>query len=262
MAFNILRGGLGDYGIRADGVRDDDGSIGPRTKDALSAAAAIFGLTGPTWVEKTVARVEAEVASGPSHVAASLGFRALAVALREWCAGVCEEPPGSNSGPRIAQYFQVCDRDGRPVGMRAGEWCAAAASWCVERARREGERVPHGLRVSGKELEDDLKPGAWMPIEHVRSGLYRLRPGDLVILSRAGTWTRHVCRLVAHRGDTIWTLGGNENNRWRLTARKLSDGDMLGFGAYPASWTEEDERRVAELCPGTAAKMVSEAVCT
>src|SRR5690606_35869174 len=128
----------------------------------------------------------------------------------------------------------------------------------------EGERAPHGWRAAGAEIETELKErGAWMAVEHVRTGLYRLRPGDLVILTRGtASWQRHVCRLVAHKGDRIWTIGGNENNRWRLTPRTLSDADMLGFGAYPESWTEEDEKRVAELCPGTAAKLVSEPICT
>lgn len=265
VAFNVLHGGLGDYGIRADGKRDDDGAMGPRTANALVAAARLYGIDGEHWKAQTADLLKDWLAAKESQ-AVSLGLRALRVALQEWCAGVCEVPPGSNSGPRIREYLAGCvrRRTGEALELTASEWCAAAASWCVERAKRGDETAPHGWRAAGAEIETELKErGAWMAVEHVRTGLYRLRPGDLVILTRGtASWQRHVCRLVAHKGDRIWTIGGNENNRWRLTPRRLSDADMLGFGAYPESWTDEDERRVAELCPGTAAKMVSEPICT
>src|SRR5690606_19831 len=113
-------------------------------------------------------------------------------------------------------------------------WCAASASWCLEAGRRIDEELPHGFRVSGAELVTDLKErGRWRPIEDVRRGRYEPGRGDLVILSRDGGWTRHVCRLVALRGQYVWTLGGNEGDEWRLTPRRLSDARLLGLGAYP-----------------------------
>lgn len=231
IAFNVIHGGLGDYGTRADGKRDDDGVIGQRTRDAAAAFARAYGKVGTDALREAVAALPDD---------ATLGMRALAVALREWCAGVCEEPPGSNRGPRIAEYFAVCERDGRAVTMTAGEWCAASASWCTKMALREGERAPHGFRIGGAELEGDLKRGAysgrWVSIDDVRVGRYTPRPGDLVVLARPGAqaWARHICRVVALRGSTLWTLGGNERNTWRLTPRRLSDTDLRGFGAYPA----------------------------
>lgn len=228
IAFNVIRGHLGDYGIRADGVRDDDGIDGPRTREAFAAFRRMRGGSAGTD------ELRASVAE--TQFGASLGFRALGFALREWCAGVKEEPPGSNTGPRIREYLKNCVRDGKPLRLTSGEWCAASASWCAFQARREGERLPHEYRAAGIELQRDLeKAAAWRPVEAVRAGQYSPRPGDLVILSRAGTWTRHVCRLVAHRGDWLWTLGGNESNRWMLTPRRLSDPKLLGFGAYPTT---------------------------
>src|SRR5690606_27197121 len=135
---------------------------------------------------------------------------------------------------RIRDYLAPCVRDGKLLRLTSGEWCAASASWCAFQARREGERLPHEYRAAGIELQRDLeRAGAWRAVEAVRAGQYSPRPGDLVILDRSGGWTRHVCRLVAFRGDWLWTLGGNENNAWRLTPRKVGDSKLLGFGAYP-----------------------------
>lgn len=265
IAWNVMRGGLRDFGVRADGVRDDDGVIGNRTQLAMADYRLATGTTALMQPE-LLAHLREQLDAHRRLGGQALGFRTLSVALGEWCDGVREEPMGSNTGQRIREYFAICERNGKQIQTRVGEWCAAAASWCTKQALRQGEEAPHGFRIGGAELEGDLKrSGAWMPVEHVRSGLYSLRPGDLVILSR-GTeaWTRHACRLVAHRGDVIWTIGGNESNQWMLTPRRIGDAKLLGFGAYPyleSDWTEEDERRVAELCPGTMARMVSEPVC-
>lgn len=223
-----------DFGTRGDGVRDDDGVIGPRTRRALEVAQRVLGMVGAPHSDMLAALRPFPAAMGLRGISRPLGERALARALIEWLGGVKEHPKGSNGGPRIAEYFSVCDRAGRPVTMRAGEWCAASASWCAEQAARAGEKLPHGLRVSGAELVTDLKERErWRPIEDVRRGRYEPGPGDLVILSRAEGWTRHVCRLVAMRGQYLWTLGGNEGDEWRLTPRRLSDARLLGLGAYP-----------------------------
>lgn len=258
IAHGVIHGGLGDFGIRADGRRDDDGIDGPRTREALAAFRRMRG--GSAGTDELRASVHRD------QPGMGLARRALAYALREWCDGVREEPDGSNTGPRIREYLNPCQRraDGRYLGLTSGAWCAAAASWCAFRAiRSPADVAPHGYRASGIELQRDLEsgdyPGRWLPIEAVRAGLEHPRPGDLVILSRAGTWTRHVCRLVAWQGDVIWTIGGNEGNQWRLTPRRIGDPKLLGFGAYPDDPTENE--RIEELCPGTAARGVCEAVC-
>lgn len=265
IAWSCIRGSSSDYGTRVGGLRDDDGVIGDRTREAIRAFQRTYGM-GETGIvsQELEAALKYQVSRLDTDVS-SLGLRSLSVALKEWVAGIKEEPMGSNGGPRIAEYFAVCERDGKPVKIRSGEWCAASASWCVSQAlaRRNGEKVPHGFRVSGVEIQRDLEEsGAWVAAEYVRKGLQSLIPGALVILSRSGTWTRHVCRMAAWRGDTIWTLGGNESNRWMLSFRKLSGADVLGFGGYPEpTWTEEDENAVEDLCPGTHGAKISEPVC-
>jgi len=226
-----------DFGTSSSGVRDDDGKSGPRTRRATEAARRYYGMTTASERDLT-AEIRFELShgwvGGLQAVGRTLGERALAVALSEWVEGVAEEPRGSNGGPRIGDYFAVCERQGRPVTMRAGEWCAASASWCLKVAAHAEEPLPHGFRVSGAELVTDMKDRkTWRRVEDVRRGRYEPGPGDLVILSRDGGWTRHVCRLATVRGQYLWTLGGNEGDEWRLTPRRLSDARLLGLGAYP-----------------------------
>lgn len=64
----------------------------------------------------------------------SLGLRALDLARAELRRSVREEPPGSNTGPDVRRYLAGCVRHGRRLGLTAGAWCAALASWCVWQA--------------------------------------------------------------------------------------------------------------------------------
>lgn len=253
---------LPGFGFRPDGVSDDDGQIGPRTMKAMQAFLEHYGAL---TVEEAVNALEKDIASylSPDR---SLGERALAFAFQEWLDGVQEEPLGSNTGPRIKEYFAVCERDGKPIQLRVGEWCAAAASWCTMQALQPGEISPHGFRIGGMEIQGDLtRSGHWRSLSDVQKSRYLPKAGDIVVLTRptAASWTRHICRLVHWDPKGFWTLGGNENNRWRLTFRRIEDGQLLGFGSYPQpeAWTEADEKTVEELCPGLGVDKVSEPVC-
>ena len=55
------------------------------------------------------------------------GLRALSAAAGEL--GVQEEPPGSNDGPRIAQYRAASGAEATP-----GRWCAYFVSWAAAQA--------------------------------------------------------------------------------------------------------------------------------
>jgi hypothetical protein len=55
--------------------------------------------------------------------AGTAGQRALAAAQAE--VGVAEQPPGSNDGPRIAEYRAAT------AGSAVGPWCAYFTSWCA-----------------------------------------------------------------------------------------------------------------------------------
>ncbi len=164
--------------------------------------------------------------------ARTLGERAVAWSLAELAAGVCEAPPGSNTGPRIAAYLGPCERDGRPLRLSAGAWCAAAYSAAERAALLDGEAPTLPYRASGIELERDaIARGVWRTIAAVRRGEYVPRVGDGVITTRPGSaWHRHVCRVAeVPAGDAIVTVGGNEGDRWAVTRRSLRDVPLRGF---------------------------------
>lgn len=164
---------------------------------------------------------ESARAPDPATANSDLGVRALEWCLNELRSGVKEEPPGSNAGPRIADYFQPARRraNGQLIGISSGDWCAVAQSAAMVAAARAGEPVPHGYRAAVWELREDAnESGAWVPVEDLRSGRYQLQRGDLLVWSRGQPGSRlgHVSRVdvppVAN-GDVV-TVGGNENNAW------------------------------------------------
>jgi hypothetical protein len=163
----------------------------------------------------------------------SLGERALLVAIEEM--GANRRP----SAGRRAVYFAGCVREvhgePKPLGIRDGNWCAASACWCVDRARRPGETVPHLYRASGIELERDaMRSGSWIDIELVRLGDADIQRGDVVILSRGdrGSWTRHVARVELVNGSDFTCVDGNSGGQWRRVVRSVNDRALRGFVRY------------------------------
>lgn len=188
---------------------------------AKGGAVAVPTETPPPWQDPSI----------------SLGMRCVLVARREMERGVQEEPLGSKTSARIREYFANCERNGKPLGLTKGDWCAAGACFAATRALLPGETLPHRYRASGIELQQDLTAaGGWRPLSSVANGEFAPEPGDLVILKR-GTeaWMRHVCRVVEVdlAGGTVTTIGANENDRWSITKRPLA-APLLGFGEYPA----------------------------
>jgi hypothetical protein len=190
-------------------------------------------------------------APAPALDVEPLGVRALRLAVAELDAGIAEVPPGSNSGPRVREYLAGCERDGRQVGLTAGDWCAAAASWCAFRAQRGAEQVPHRWRISVRELwADAVAVGA-----AVRAGPGVLpEPGDLAILARGGgDPTRggigHVARVELVSGDEYVTVDGNSGVSWKRNRRRLNDPALRGWIRYPRALacTTEGLREAAAL---------------
>jgi hypothetical protein len=145
-----------------------------------------------------------------------------------WCvaeleAGVREEPPGSNTGPRIREYLAECARraSGKNLGLTAAPWCAAAQAFCQRECLLPGEHeADHGYYCSGAELRESAQAnGVW----RANGSGYAPKRGDLVVLMRAGAgsdpakagWERHVVR-VEHvlPSNMVQSIGGNEGNGW------------------------------------------------
>lgn len=224
------------------------------TKEYTQNAALDAGGKGYVTAEDAVRKVRAmskpkpapappaaEGSSGQpsttSDPSLSLAERAVRRSLAELARGAGESPRGSNAGPDVRMYFAGAVRDGKPLKLETGDWCAAAACWAAFVERRPGEMVPHEWRASGIEIEQDAtKAGAWRPVEDVRAGRCRPARGDLAIWQRgqAGGWQRHIARVVEIDGAKFKTVGANEEHAWRLTPRDLADPNLLGFVDYAA----------------------------
>ena len=182
--------------------------------------------------EGTAGRPSAEI--DPSL---PLAERAVRRSLAELARGAGESPRGTNAGPDVRMYFVGVVRDGKPLKLETGDWCATAACWSAFVERRPGERIPHEWRANGIELEQDAaKAGAWRSVEEVRAGRWKPTRGDLAIWQRgqAGGWQRHVARVVEVEGAKFKTIGANEEHAWRLTPRDLAEPTLLGFIDYAA----------------------------
>lgn len=171
-----------------------------------------------------------------------LGSRAVAVALGELAEGIHEQPFGSHAGPRIATYFAPCVRDfpvsggafeQRPLGISSGNWCAAFASFCAQRAARAGEATAHAYRASVAELWKDAQGSAT-----ARPPSYRPHRGDLAIYARSGAdptkgGLGHVGRVTAEPDDQgrYETIEGNHDGAVARVEHTL--GDTVGWIAYP-----------------------------
>ncbi len=178
----------------------------------------------------------------------TIGERAVAFSLAEHEAGVQEVPPGSNAGPRIAEYFTPATRDGGPLGIRSGNWCVAAAMYAERASLLDGEEMTLPYTVSGVEVQRDAaQRGLWRPVDVVRTGGWTPKVGDLVVLDRGNglprtKWWRHVCRVMeAPDGGSVFrTIDGNSGVGWAERRRDLFAPKLLGFVELPSDVRKQE----------------------
>lgn len=197
---------------------------------------------GPEWLAGAVAEIlERDTAHSPPFTEPppllstnSLGRLALEVALAEFDAHVREEPPGSNSGPRIREYLSGCERDGRPVSIPAGDWCAAAITWCLMMAARAaGIASPILRRLAVREATaDGITAGLWRP----KATGHVPQPGDLSVYTRVTgesplTGGRGHINIVERVIDaaTYVTIDPNAGVAWARKTRRFDDPSLLGW---------------------------------
>ena len=141
------------------------------------------------------------------------GLRALQAAQAE--VGVAEQPPGSNDGPRIAQYRTAT------AGSGVGPWCAYFTSWA---AREAG--VPIGDNGQGFGRVDDVyawaqKAGKAIPNT---GGNVKPQPGDLIV------WDEHIGVVDSVDPDgSIHTIEGNSSDKVSRRTYGADGNNAIGY---------------------------------
>jgi cell wall-associated NlpC family hydrolase len=145
-----------------------------------------------------------------SYSGSDAGLRALSAAAGEL--GVQEEPPGSNDGPRIAQYRAASGAEATP-----GRWCAYFVSWAAAQAG-----APLGEDGQGYAAVSQIHDWAERTGRLVPPG-EPPRPGDLILFG-----TEHVGIVESvGPGDRLTTVEGNHDDRVERVDRTL--GEATGF---------------------------------
>jgi len=239
------KGAVDDPVVHADQglhVESHPGGTGP---DHIHQAQAVFPRLLARALELLDELGEANAAR-PADGDCPLDDLALRLCLREMRDGVHEVPDGSNTGPRLRPYFTgVARGTGEKktlLHILAMLWCSAANGWAwwTAWARRGGEEMPpHDWRASvAEDVADARAAGRWYP----KGAGYVPQRGDDVIFGRAGGWpskggTGHIAKALETPDGRkrFRTIGGNEENGWRITARSLADLDLDGFIAGRAA---------------------------
>jgi hypothetical protein len=127
--------------------------------------------------------------------------------------GVAEQPPGSNDGPRIAQYRQAT------AGSGVGPWCAYFVSWA---ARQAG--VPLGDVGQGFGRVDDVWAWAERSGKAIPATGAAPHPGDLIV------WDEHIGVVEAVDADgSIQTVEGNSSDSVARRRYGADGGGAIGY---------------------------------
>lgn len=133
--------------------------------------------------------------------------------------GVREQPPGSNNGPRIAEYRTATK------GSGVGPWCAYFTSWVAAQAG-----VPIGTNGQGEGWVPAVErwgkdTGRWIASGSGQSA----QVGDLIVFDRNGDGlTDHIGVVTGVRSDGgVDTVEGNSSDA--VSRRSYGPGEWAGL---------------------------------
>lgn len=145
----------------------------------------------------------------------TLGERAMLWTLDQMDLPEAEEKPhGSNAGPYVAELLAPCVRNGKPLGIKAGNYCCGGSSAAMTAALIPGEDGPHGYRAGVVEAVADSGE-RFVPAAAVLDGTYALEYGDELIWDRSvpgrpeTSWWRHINRFEGLEGQKLTCLDFN-----------------------------------------------------
>jgi hypothetical protein len=188
-----------------------DEIVSPRPPAASTATGTSGFLTALDGVQSTSSLAAPAAASLLG--AGTAGQRALAAAQAE--VGVAEQPPGSNDGPRIAEYRTAT------AGSGVGPWCAYFTSWAAAQAGAPLGEVGQGFGSVEAVYAWAQRTGRAMP---AGPGVVP-SPGDLIVWGG-----RHIGIVESVDPDgSIHTIEGNSSN---AVSRRTYGADGGGATGY------------------------------
>lgn len=121
-----------------------------------------------------------------------------------------EEVPGEENNPMILRMFEDIGHGWNQADETA--WCSAFINWLAWSLR---------LEYTGK-----LTARSWLEIGE---SVQEPQRGHVVIYWRDDpqSWKGHVGLFVRKQGSTIWTLGGNQDNK--VCVKGYSDNRLLAY---------------------------------
>jgi hypothetical protein len=151
--------------------------------------------------------------TGVPGVPGAGGAQPLAAAQAE--VGVSEQPPGSNDGPRIAEYRAAT------AGSGVGPWCAYFASWAAAQAGVPLGEAGQGFGSVGALYGWAQRTGRATPAGPGVSP----SPGDLIVWGG-----RHVGIVEAVDPDgSVHTIEGNSSNAVSRRSYGPDGGGATGY---------------------------------
>lgn len=185
----------------------DPPSPAPSSSGTKEAALAVASAELARWASTTVDVANARDDARLAFVRAGLGL---------------------NSKADVEAYFAGCQRDGKPLGLTDGSWCAAFVGWCDAQA---GASWPWRAAVSELWADARTRDRAHRPGDG-----YVPTPGDLAIWGRDGEDPRtggegHVGRLVSLDAPTLAfvTIEGNHLGRVGRVRHDVGDAALVGW---------------------------------
>jgi cell wall-associated NlpC family hydrolase len=188
------------------------GNFAGQLSSAMKPSAAGSAPTTAAGYTSEAARVDPAALNG----AGGRGAQIAALATSEL--GVAEQPPGSNDGPRIAQYRTAT------AGSGVGPWCAYFTSWVANQAG-----VPLGPNGQGIGYVPTVKQWAEQTGRYIPGGSAPPQVGDLVVFERNGDGVLdHIGVVTGTRPDGgIETVEGNSSDK--VSARSYGPGGYAGL---------------------------------
>lgn len=181
-----------------------------RTNAALDTTSPVEDGLGPSTVTAPSALTGVGTGSATGQEIARIASAEL---------GVAEQPPGSNNGPRIAEYRTATQ------GAGIGPWCSYFTSWVCAQAgvpvgpNGRGEGWVPNVQQWGKDTGTWITPSQGVPAQ----------VGDLIVFDRNGDGlTDHIGVVTNVKADGgVDTVEGNSSDK--VSARSYGPGQWTGL---------------------------------